>query len=379
MIIIYAGHIGRWPIGGNAWYHMQFLAGLRALGHDVFYLEECGEESWVYNWATEEMTTDLGYPADYLRACFEPFGLNGRWIYRAGERSEGIGPSEFLDVCSQADLLIVFGVPIAYWRPEYGWPRRRAFLDIDPGFTQISLATGDSELAATVERCEHLFTIGQRIGAKDCPIPTGGRHWQKTVQPVSLADWPCVEDDTATHFTSVMQWRGFRDVVYDGVLYGQKDREFPKFLDLPRLTPQPFRLAVTGDPPGQLSEHGWEVVPGWIPSRTPWSYRSFIQDSRAEFGVAKHGYVLMRGGWFSDRSVCYLASGRPVLVEDTGLTDWLPVGSGVITFRDPAEAVRGVEAINADYERHRRAARELAEEIFAADRVLPPLLETALS
>jgi hypothetical protein len=174
-----------------------------------------------------------------------------------------------------------------------------------------------------------------------------------------------------------MQWRGFRDVVHNGVLYGQKDREFPRFAELPRHTPQPFRVALTGAPPEDLARHGWEVVPGWVPSRTPWSYRAFIRESRAEFGVAKHGYVRMRGGWFSDRSVCYLASGRPVLVQDTGLDDWLPTGKGVVTFDDVPGAVRGVEAINADYEGHRRAARRIAEEYFAAERVLPPLLDAA--
>jgi hypothetical protein len=121
------------------------------------------------------------------------------------------------------------------------------------------------------------------------------------------------------------------------------------------------------------------VLPGWEPSRTPWSYRDFIAGSRAEFSVAKHGYVHMRGGWFSDRSVCYLASGRPTLVQDTGLGDWLPTGEGVVTFHDPASAVAGIEHINADYDRHRRAARQIAEEYFATERVLPSLLETAMS
>jgi hypothetical protein len=187
------------------------------------------------------------------------------------------------------------------------------------------------------------------------------------------------ENGSAAHFTSIVQWRGYREVTYGGVLYGQRDREFPKFIGLPRLTRQPLRIALTGAPPEDLAKHGWEVVPGWVASRTPEAYRAFIRDSRAEFGVAKHGYVLGRTGWFSDRSVCYLASGRPTVVEDTGQHDWLPVGEGLLTFRDVPEALRGIEAVNADYERHRRAARRLAEEYFATDRVLPPLLEAAVS
>jgi len=377
MIIILSGSIGRLPVGGHAWIDMQYLAGLRALGHEVYYLEDCGEGSWVYNWDTGEVTTDLDYPAGYVHDCLDGIGLGDRWIYRAGTSAGGMGQDEFVDVCSRADLLLIRAVPLNLWRPEYFRPRRRAFIDADPGFTQISLVQGKVDLLRTVEHSERLFTIGQRFGKADCPIPTAGREWVKTVAPVALEHWPVAVDGPATHFTAVMQWRGFRDVVYDGIAYGQKDKEFPRFVDLPQRTPQQFRIALTGAPPEDLSRHGWEVVHGWVPSRTPESYRAFIRGSRAEFGVAKHGYVRMRGGWFSDRSVCYLASGRPVLVQDTGLGDWLPTGEGVVIFEDVPGAVRGVEAINADYDRHRRAARRLAEQYFAADRVLPPLLDAA--
>jgi hypothetical protein len=378
MIIVLSGSIGRLPVGGHAWIDMQYLAGLRELGHEVYYLEDCGEASWVYNWDTEELTNDLTYPADYVRDCLDPLGFSERWIYRAGDQSEGLSIEEFRDVCSRAELLLIRAVPLARWRAEYGWPRRRCFIDADPGFNQISLLNGNAQLAETVSRCETLFTIGQRIGAPDCPVPTAGRTWLKTVAPVSLAHWEVAPNRPDTHFTTIMQWRGFREVEYEGVLYGQKDKEFPKFINLPRLTSQPFRIALTGAPPDDLVEYHWEVVPGWIASRTAWSYRDFIRDSRAEFSVAKHGYVAMRGGWFSDRSACYLSSGKPVLVEETGLGEWLPVGEGVVTFNDVGEALAGIEKINADYQQHCRAARKIAEEYFASDRVLTPLLEAAV-
>ena len=378
MIVLFSGSVGRLPLGGHAWAEMQYLAGLRALGHEVYYLEDCGGESWVYDWDSEQLTTDLDYPAGYVRACLEPLGLQDRWIYRAGDQARGLTIEQLKEVCSQADLFIVWAVPIALWRPEYDWPRRRAFIDVDPGFTQIGLARGRADLVETVDRCERLFTFAQRLGAADCPIPTAGRAWLTTLPPVVLEQWPYVAGDEPSHFTSIMQWRGFREVEYEGVRYGQKDLEFPKFIGLPRQTEQPLCVALTGAPPETLTEHGWEVVPGWTPSRTPWTYREFIQRSRAELSVAKQGYVAMRGGWFSDRSVCYLASGRPVLVEDTGLADWLPLGEGIVTFRDLPEAVHGIESINGDYGRHRRAARRLAEEYFAAERVFPPLLEAAL-
>jgi hypothetical protein len=162
-------------------------------------------------------------------------------------------------------------------------------------------------------------------------------------------------------------------------VYGQRDQEFPKFIDLPRQTSQKFLIALMGTRPENLTRHGWEVAPGEIVSQTPASYRAFIQSSRGEFSVPKHGYVESRGGWFSDRSVCYLASGRPVLIEDTGLQDWLPTGDGLIAFSNLAEALAGVEKINADYERHRRAARALAEKFFAAELILPRLLAAAMN
>ncbi len=378
MIIVVSGSIGRFPIGGNAWYHLQYLLGLRELGHDVFYLEECGQESWVYNWETEELTTELEYPTAYVHDCLGQIGFGSRWIYRAGDRWAGMMPDEFSDVCSQADLLILLSAPLELWRAEYMCPRQRVFIDTDPGFIQMNLANGDPQLGETVARCERLFTIGQRIGASDCIIPTADRDWLKTVLPISLSHWPWAGEDYATHFTSVMQWRSYSEVVYEGVSYGNKDREFPKFIDLPRLTAQPLQIALTGADPLILSDHGWDVVAGWIQSQTPSSYRTYIQQSRAEFGVAKHGYVAMQGGWFGDRSVCYLASGRPVLVQDTGLRNWLPTGKGILTFSDAPEALRGIESINADYEGHRGAARLLAEEFFAAPRVLTDLLERCL-
>jgi hypothetical protein len=379
MIVIVAGAIGRSVTGGQAWANLQYLIGLRALGHEVYYLEDTGEWSEVYQWEAEVTTWDLDYPASYIRDSLEPFGLQDNWIYRVGECSRGLSIAEFREVCSEAALLIIRGIPFITWRPEYDLPPRRAFIDIDPGFTQFRLARKEPAFVETIAKSDTLFTFGQRIGLPDCPIPTCGRRWLNTVAPIVLAHWPVAENSGAKCFTSIMRWRGLKDIDYDGVSYGQRDREFPQYLELPRLTSQAFRMALTGGGATRLSEYGWEVVPGWIPSKTTASYQTFIQGSRAEFGVAKHCYVATRGGWFSDRSVCYLASGRPVLVQDTGLSDWLPVGEGIVPFRDVAGALHGIEAINADYEHHRRAARLLAEGYFDAQQVLPPLLEAAMA
>jgi hypothetical protein len=382
MLIVFAGSIARFPIGGHAWANLHYLCGLRDLGHEVYYLEDFGEGCWFYLWDTDETSDNPERAAAYLKDCLEPFGFAARWALRVGERMLGLPLHTFEDLCSAADLLLVRAVAFREWRPEYDWPSRRAFIDVDPVFTQASLAQGDPALNATVARCERLFTVGQRIGAADCRVPVVGREWVPLLPPIWLQAWPCMEPAAAASpFTTIMQWRSYGDGhAYDGLRQGrtwcgQKDETFETYLDLPARTAQRLCLALSGGPSERLRGHGWQVVTGWRATRTPELYRRFIQSSRAEFAPAKRGYVLSRCGWFSDRSVCYLASGRPVLVEDTGLAECLPVGEGVLTFRTPKDALAGIDAIDADYASHARAARALAETRFASGRVLPQLLD----
>ena len=375
--------MGRFPVGGHAWVNMQYLAGLRDLGHEVIYLEECGDESWVYQWEVDEVTQDLTYPSNYVQECLQSIGMGEKWIYRAGEAAVGMSLPDFQDFCADADLMIVRAVPPGMWRPEYALPQRRIFIDVDPGFTQIRLAKGDGQLTEAVERCDRLFTIAQRLGRSDCNIPTMDRNWIKTLSPVWLPGWP-VTENAATRFTMILQWESYAkshpygSTIHDGVRYKQKNKEMESYLDLPGLAGRSFRMALTGGPQEELADRGWDIVVGWKATQTPAKYRQFITDSGAELGIAKHGYVVSRGGWFSDRSACYLASGKPVLLQDTGLRDWLPVGEGILTFSDVEQAQRGIEKIIGDFPRHRQAARRLAEEYFATDRVLPRLLEAAM-
>ena len=378
MIIVIAGTIGRSGLGGQSWAVLQYLLGLRALCHDVYYLEDCGISSWFYDWDKGEWATELDYPAAYVNACLEPFGLGDKWIYRTNDGSLGVPLQDFLDRCSAADLLIMRAVPLWVWREEYNRPKRRAFLDVDPGFTQISIAQGDKGIAEGVARCERRFSVGQRIGDHDCPIPTEAGPWIPTLPPVFLPEWPHRETP-ANEFTSIIRWQGFREAQHQGAAYGQRDKEFPKFFDLPRLTRQKFRVAMIGTKPETLTARGWEVAPGEIISKTPQSYREFIQNSRGEFCVPKHGYVATRGGWCSDRSVCYLASGRPVLMEETGISECVNTGAGLVTFSDVETAATALQRVNADYETHSRAARGLAENVFSTNKVLPRFLDAAMS
>lgn len=379
MLIILSGAIGRSVTGGQAWANLQYLIGLRALGHEVYYLEDVGDWSNTYDWEAGHHTDSLDYPGEYIRRSLEPYGFGNQWTYRAGDKSRGLSIDEMRRLCVEAELLLIRGVPFIVWRSEYELPRRRAFIDVDPGFTQIRLALQEPAFSETLGKCERLFTLAQRIGKPDCPIPTVGRQWIKTLSPVALDAWPVSSPSVDGAFTTVVRWRGLKDVQYNGVEYGQRDREFPKFVDLPQHSNQTFRIALTGGSAERLTRHGWDVVDGWQVSKDTASYQRFIQESRAELGIAKHCYVATRGGWFSDRSVCYLASGRPVLLQDTGLLDWLPTGSGVLTFSDSTEALERIDQLNSDYDLHSSAARHIAEEHFSATKVLSRLLESASS
>lgn len=374
MIIIVAGTIGRSVTGGQAWANLQYLAGLHALGHEVYYLEDVGDWSSTYCWEEGQQTDSIDYPANFIHDALVPFGLGSRWVYRVNKETRGLSLEQLGELCSSADLLLIRGVPFIVWRPEYDQPRRRAFIDVDPGFTQIRMSTGEPAFVETTSKCEHLCTIGQRIGLGDCPVPTLGREWIKTVSPVALEHWPLATAHDDGAFTTIVRWRGFKDVQFAGVEYGQRDKEFARFLDVPQRTPQRLKVALTGAAPERLSNFGWEVVEGWQASKSLGAYQRFIQHSRGEVCIAKHCYVATRGGWFSDRTACYLASGRPVVMQDTGLSDWIPLGKGLVPFTDADSLVQALELVNSSYEEHRRFARGLAERFFDSSKVLDSLL-----
>jgi len=235
-------------------------------------------------------------------------------------------------------------------------------------------------LADTFAGHDLFVTIGENIVQPDCGIPTCGLDWITTRQPVVLNLWQAVSRGRPT-FTSVGAWRGpFAPVEYKGTTYGLRVHEFRKFVDLPLRTGENFELAFdiheaeTADVE-LLGRSGWRIVQPQIVAGDPVAYRDYLRSSRAEFMVAKNMYVQTRGGWFSDRSACYLASGKPVLAQDTGITSLFPVGEGLLTFSTLDEAAAGVEAITNDYQRQSKTAREIAEEFFDSDKVLTALLE----
>jgi hypothetical protein len=370
MNIIVAGIMGRYPYGGVAWCSLMYLLGLRALGHRVWYLEDTGEAN--YDPDENTMATDPRYALRFIQQTLEPFGLRDRWCYvdYAGNH-HGKSREQWLETCRGADLFLDLSGGCWFWRDEYAAIPHAAFIDTDPAFTQLAIAEGVPWYQDFFARFDALFTFGRNIGTSACPVPTGGLEWNHTWQPVDIDAWQPTPP-TREDFTTVMTWR----IESFATIGGNKDVEFLKVLDLPGRTKVPLELAVNG-PQGFLREHGWRCVDAFKVSRDPWVYRDYIRSSRGEFSVAKHTYVATNSGWFSDRSECYLASGRPVVVQDTGFSKHLPTGMGLIAFRDAGEARDGLECVVSDYERQTLAAREVARAHFASDVVLAPLLEQA--
>lgn len=371
MKIVLAGIIARYPFGGVTWCSLMYLLGLRALGHEVLYIEDTGE--CVYDPERNEIATDPSYGTRHIHRALEPFGLGDRWSFVNYDGSyHGLSRDAVRAYCADADLFVNLSGGSWFWRDEYASIPRRVFVDSDPVFTQLAIAKGESWYVEFFQRFDRLFTFGANIGTPACDVPTSGLTWHATWQPVVTELWHTDAPPSRDRFTTVMTWKteSFTDVD------GNKDREFLAFLDLPGKTRSRFQIAVNG-PMELLAAHGWSPIEAMSVSRSLWDYRDFIQSSKAEFGVAKHAYVSRRSGWFSDRTACYMAAGRPALVQDTGWSAHLPTGMGLVAFSTPDEALEGLERVECDYAAHSLRAYEVAWEHFDASRVLPPFLEAA--
>jgi len=318
--------------------------------------------------------TDPSYGTTYIHNALEPHGLGDRWAFVNYDGTyHGRSADDVRRYAADADLFVNLSGGSWFWRDEYARIPRKVFIDSDPAFTQLAIAKAEPWYVAFFQRFDRLFTFGANIGTAASPIPTGEFVWHKTWQPVTMDDWQPARAPR-DRFTTVMTWQieSFTDVG------GNKDQEFVKFIDLPSKTPQRFELAING-PQQLLRQYGWDTVDAMQVSRTPDDYRSFVQGSKAELGVAKHTYVVNRSGWFSDRTECYLASGRPAIVQDTGWTAHLPSGSGLHAFSTMEEAIAGIDRVNGAYDAQARAAKEIARAHFDARVVLPALLDTACS
>jgi hypothetical protein len=356
--------------GGMQWLNLHYVAGLRALGYEVFWLDVLGQPKKSASRSLEAMV-------EGFRAQCEQFGLGDHWAVLYDNRKIfGMTDGLLHSLCGDAALLINLCGALKD-NDLLRRIQRRAYVDLDPGFTHVWAQEWDMDLS----KHNLFFTVGLNVGQPDFGIPLRGIEWQTFLPPVALEYWPLQTDINAVNFTTVGQWRG-QYAVWKDEIYGPKSDEFLKFVELPRRTPQPIELALLiheteTDDLTALRKNNWRLVNPYEVAGGCHAFRSYIQRSRAEFSVAKQGYVKTQSGWFSDRAACYLASGRPVLVQDTGFGKYLPTGKGLLTFTTLEEAVRGIESINADYAAHSAAARKLAEEKLAAPKVLQSILDRA--
>jgi hypothetical protein len=382
MRAIVTGMIATYPVGGVAWDYGQYVVGLEQLGFEVHYLEDTGGQT--YDPSKREYGDDCTYGVQFLRKSLAQLSpsLAERWHFRdALGNSFGLLPERLREVIASCDLFLnVSGGTLL--RDEYMVSRNKVLIDTDPGWNHfVNYPRWDAQpgwLNTHGYRAhDHFFTYAERLGSAGCLLPDMGLHWYSTRPPVVLDHW-CPKG-TGSKWTTVMTWNNFRQPVeYKGRVYGTKEMEFEKIESIPSRHPAAqFQLATGGSdaPTSQWRNFGWQVVDSQSVSQTIGDYRDYIQSSRGELSVAKNLYVATRSGWFSCRSACYLAAHRPVVVQDTGFSEVLPTGRGLLTFTDDQEAEEAVAAVESDYVSHSRAAREIAAEFLDSKRVIGCMLQ----
>lgn len=396
--IVVVGTLASNPYAGMAWMHMQITAGLHRLGHDVHYLEVTS--SWPYDPIRRARVGDSDYALPYLARVAESFGLGDRWAYRRSYSDKewfGLSRTKAEDVLEHADAVLNISGATRLRTKEELKVGRLVYFGTDPGYHDISYVKGDPITRRTITQHDDFVTYGENIGGPDCRIPPLPHLRSKTRQPVLLDLWQDGQP-SKKEFTTVCNWKQTgHDIEFQGeTYYWSKHHEFLKFLDLPLLVDQPIELAmgledaaVTRPGFGEviqavgmtfeerclLDSNGWRLVNAHAFTNDPWSYHAYVRASRGEFTVARDQNVRLRSGWFSERSACYLAAGRPVITQDTGFGSVLPTGEGLFAFNTMEEILTAFDAINSDYERHSCAARSIAEEYFRAETVLARMID----
>ena len=379
--IIVFGILFWYPLAGVTYQFLHYLTALRRLGYDPYYIEDSGR--WIYDPALNDLSPDATPNIEAVAPVLEAHGFGGRWAFRGNYpdgRCYGMTNAEIVALYRDADAFLnVTGAQEI--REEHLQCRRRIYVESDPFALQAKVAMGDPAAIATLEAHDTLFSFGENIGNADCTVPVGRFPWLPTRQPVLVDLWRDTHRDRRAPYTTITTWHNKgKDVVYNGErYYWTKDREFEHFLDLPRRRPVPFELAagVDEETARRLTENGWRQRRSVDVSASVSGYRDYIERSRGEFTVARDQYVRPRTGWFSDRSACYLAAGRPVITQDTGFGKFIPTGRGLFAFTTMDDVLAAIDAIESDYDSHCRAAREIATEYFGAERVVASLMARA--
>ena len=378
--IIVSGILFWYPLAGVTFQFLHYLIGLRRLGFDPWYIEDSAR--WPYNPQLGDSVPDAQSNIDHIAPILKAHGFENRWAFRGRYdqgRRYGLTESQLADVYASADVLLnVTGAQELY--DEHLRIPCRVYLETDPVESQIQIHQGRENIIRTLQQYTHHFTFGENLGKPDCRLPVERFHWRPTRQPVVLDLWQPLPPMSGSRYNTIATWKNKgKDIEFDGdIYYWSKDREFEKFMHLPRIRPCGFEIATRPDPVSadRLMNHGWHLSDPVQISVDPNRYRDFIRSSRGEFTVAKDQNIRLRSGWFSDRSACYLAAGRPVINQDTAFSVSLPTGRGLFAFSTMEDILSAIDAIESDYEGHCRAAREIAEEYLAAEKVLSAVMDT---
>ncbi len=381
--IIVFGIVFWYPLAGVTYQFLHYLLGLRRLGYDPYYIEDSGR--WIYDPALNDLSPDATGNLRAVAPILEAHGFAGRWAFRGvypGGKCYGMREREILKLYREADAFLnVTGAQEL--REEHLACKRRIYVETDPVAAQIKVAKGNKETIRTLEMHDTLFSFGGNLGCADCRVPLERFQWLPTRQPVVLDFWDneIAHSPNGAAYNTVATWHNKgKDIVYNGErYYWSKDREFRKVLQLPQRREVPFELAVGVDTKIDrlLKRHGWRITDPVQVSSDPERYRNFIKNSRGEFTVAKDQNIRLRSGWFSDRSACYLAASRPVINQDTAFGSYLPTGKGLFAFQRMEDILAAIDEIERDYAGNCRAARDIAQEYFAAEKVLGSLMQRA--
>jgi hypothetical protein len=373
--IVISSCLFRYPMGGMMSWLLQYVVGFGRLGHEVWYVEKTARPNDWFDPARDAMTDDCGYGVRAVGDLLARHGLGERWqIVDLAGRRHGASRERIQAAFDGADLFIDMGGDHG-WLEDAARSGLRVLIDCEPGFTQMKMASR-LEAGESLPEYDFYYTPGRNIGTERSSVPTAGRAWRPLVDPVVPGLFPVEPADPGAAFTTVMSWQSMRPRVYQGRTYGNKDVEFERFVELPRLTRVPLELAVSGrDVPWErLARAGWRALDANGISTSFESYAAYIRRSRGEFTVAKHCFVATNCAWFGDRAAVFLASGRPVVMQDTGWSEHLPCGEGLFAVRTALEAAAALDEVERDYARHSRRARELAEEFLDAGKAFPRFL-----
>lgn len=380
--VIVFGILFWYPLAGVTYQFLHYLHGLRRLGYDTYYIEDSGR--WIYDPIQFEFSPDASGNVAAIAPILERYGFAGKWAFRGsypGGQCYGMTEDQILRLYREADAFLNVTASQELREEHLAIPRR-VYVESDPFAVQIKVAEGDPATIDALDAHDIHFSFGENLGQPDCQVPVERYRWLPTRQPVAMDLWDNpFPADAAAPYSTITTWHNKgKDITYRGeTYYWTKDREFLKYLDLPRRRSAGFELAVVVDEEVErlLRSHGWRLTHSLPISSDIDRYREYIQRSRGEFTVAKDQVVRPRTGWFSDRSASYLGAGRPVITEETGFSKFLPSGRGLFGFSSMEDVLAAIDAIESDYDGHCRAAREIAAEYFAAEKVLGSLMERA--